>query len=132
LFEIIEALSCDPMKLFAYPWLNFRPGLIAQFDTFKDYTVGSISNGDRPIGLIANRVLNDSENISLKHIVHVYYNRCIFKTNIYDTKGAYNTGTGLYVKHNGLLTSQKTNSMPVARVITGPTKFCKHFEALWL
>lgn len=134
MFEIVEAIPEEPVRLPAVPGAIFKPGLIAQFTDFNGETVCELSDGKRPIGIVDDFKV-ESSIFNFNSLIRVWVQRMIFRTDEYDKSCQYRIGMPLYVNEMGMITGRlpgTADSVYVARLITPPTIDKPYMEALWL
>ena len=134
MFEVIEAVPEEPIRIFAAPDNAFRPGLVGQFYNLEGNIVCGLSDGSKPIGIIDDFKIKTSW-FDPTSLIRIWTQRMKFRTDEFDKDQPYRAGMALYVNKLGQFTSKvpdTQDSSYVARLLIPPSPDTQYFEALWL
>ena len=130
MFKVVESVF-NPIKLIPESGFKFVPGSIVSFaeNSYKCQIGGKNSIG------FAYNYLDTTNNIKINDFIIVWYDRLIFRTDVYSKNAVcpYITGADLYVDNQGILTTDKEdiNQVSVGRIITGPNNKRAWIESIW-
>ena len=133
-FDVIEAMCTEPVRIFAAPKATFKPGYVGQLFELDGNLVCDLSNGSKPFGIIADYKITPYDDFNPSDLIRVWPQRMVFRTDEFDKKAEYSVGDAMYVNESGILTtkSSKENVPIVARLILPPSPDKSYLEALWL
>lgn len=137
MLKIVEkAYSNHPIRFIAKPGVKLVAGYACTLVEYNGCLVCDICKpGQNPFGIIGKTIHVKSDKISfnLKHMVTIWHQRMIFKTDNFEHSN-YGPGDKLYVGESGMLTNEPVSdeSSFVARLTGYPDENRSHYEALWL
>jgi hypothetical protein len=136
MLKVVEKIYESPIRMIAKPGVKFEPGQVGRIIELPNGTaICDISDGMSAIGIVGSRRFITGELSFLpEDMIRLWTQRMVFRTDRYDKRFKYETGAALYVNRFGLLSLEPAieGAHYVARVITGPSRNHRHFEALWL
>lgn len=134
MFQLIESLILEPIRLPAKPGGYMAPGHVVKISEYYGDVVIERCDGFGPLGIVANRCFGENKHVDFTKIAEMFSQRMVANISRFDRRCEIRSGYSLYCSNNGLLTSNKPfeDSIVLAKVITPASKNNRYMQILWL